>query len=57
MGTTNTKQTGRGVGRYYYRIGVRKHLAVQYAATLYPQLAGADVAAGWSDERREARRG
>lgn len=52
---TNTNKTGRGVGRYYYRIGVRKHLAVQYAATLYPELTAKDVAEGWSAERRDAR--
>ncbi len=54
---TNTEQTGRGVGRYYYRIGVKKSLAVQYATTLYPELDGADVAAGWSAERKEVRMG
>lgn len=54
---TNTAQTGRGVGRYYYRIGVKKQLAVQYATTQWPELAAEDVAAGWSDERKEVRKG
>jgi hypothetical protein len=52
---TNTTQTARGIGRYYYRIGCSKAKAVQYAGTLYPQLPSQDVAAGWSAERRDVR--
>lgn len=56
MATANTK-AARGTGRYYYRIGVRKAKAVQYATTLHPELVGLedDIRAGWSAERREVR--
>ena len=50
---STTVQAARGIGRWYRRQGVQRDLAVQYATTLHPELAGheADVARGWNAER------
>lgn len=57
MATTTNTKAARGTGRYYYRIGVRKELAVRYATTLHPEMVGLedDIRAGWSAERRLVR--
>lgn len=53
MTNTEIKQTARGQGAYYARIGVRCDLAVQYSVTLTPELAGheAEIRKAWADER------
>jgi hypothetical protein len=48
-----TIEAARGMGRWYRRQGVRRDLAVQYAVTLHPELAGLEnhIRRGWNAER------
>jgi len=55
--TENLSSFARGIGALKNRMGVRKQMAIQYAVTEYPQLAGleAEIAAGWTRGYNERR--